>query len=167
MPVEALNYMTIIDGQNLLWALHQTFGEREITTELDLCRALSRYFASAGELGQIVFDGAGPSDTSGFEAIANPEVFFAGFHHDADSVIEEKVKASTSPGRLTVVSSDRRLRRAATARKAKAVKSEDFWRQVLSELARKKPEQKEPDAKREGLSDGETEKWLEVFGLDE
>jgi predicted RNA-binding protein with PIN domain len=159
--------MTIIDGHNLLWALHQTFEEREITTELGLCRALSRYFAGAGETGQIVFDGAGPSDTSGFEAMSNPEVFFAGFHYDADSVIEEKVKASTAPNQLTVVSSDRRLRKAAHARKAKAIKSEEFWRQVVDELSQKRPEQKEPDAKREGLSQGETDQWLEVFGLDE
>ena len=47
--------MTIIDGDNLLWALRQTPEEREIATELELCRALSRYFALTGESGQNVF----------------------------------------------------------------------------------------------------------------
>jgi predicted RNA-binding protein with PIN domain len=158
--------MTIIDGQNLLWALHETFDDREITSEIELTRKLSRYFASAGEEGQIVFDGAGPADTSEFEAIANPEVFFSGFRQDADTIIEEKIKASTAPTRLTVVSSDRRIRKAAAARKAKGVKSEEFWRTAVSELAKKKPAQREPDAKTQGLSTGETDQWLEFFGLD-
>lgn len=159
--------MTIIDGNNLLWALHEAFGEREITTELELCRVLSRYFALTGDPGQVIFDGAGPTDTSDFETISNPEIFFAGFHCDADSVIEEKIKANTSPRRLTVVSSDRRLRKAAAERKATALKSERFWEQVRQELARKTHERTEPEEKREGLSASETDKWLEAFGLDE
>jgi uncharacterized protein len=159
--------MTIIDGNNLLWALRESFGEREITNEIELCRVLSEYFARTGELGQVVFDGAGPADTSEFETISNPEVFFAGFHRDSDSVIEEKIRADASPRRLTVVSSDRRLRKAASARKASTVKSEEFWERVRKELSRKQPRRKEPEEKREGLTDSETEKWLEVFGLEE
>ena len=49
--------MTIVDGNNLLWALHESFDEREITREIDLCRVLSRYFALMAEDGQVVFDG--------------------------------------------------------------------------------------------------------------
>jgi predicted RNA-binding protein with PIN domain len=158
--------MTIIDGNNLLWALHDTLDEREITTELELCRVLSRYFALTGESGVAIFDGAGPADRSEFDKIVNLEIVFAGFHHDADTVIEEKIKANPSPRRLTVVSSDRRLRRAAAARKAAAVKSEEFWEQVRKELTRKKPRRSEPEEKREGLTAGETDQWLEAFGLD-
>ena len=159
--------MTIIDGDNLLWALHESFEDREITTEIELCRVLSRYFALTGEPGLVIFDGAGPADRSEFDKIANPEVVFAGFHHDADSVIEEKIKASTSPRRLTVVSSDRRLRKAAAMQKAAALKSEEFWQQVRRELTRRNPRKNEPEEKREGLTDGETDKWMETFGLDE
>jgi len=159
--------MTIIDGDNLLWALRQTLEEREITTELEMCRVLSRYFASTGEPGQVIFDGAGPADRSEFDKIANPEIIFAGFHRDADSVIEERLKANTSPRRVTVVSTDRRLRKAAALRKAAGVKSEDFWEQVRRELKRGKPRRPEPQEKREGLSEGETDQWLEAFGLDQ
>jgi len=159
--------MTIIDGNNLLWALHQALGEREITNEMELCRALSQYFSQTGEAGQVVFDGSGPADKSPFDTFGHLEVFFSGFHHDSDSVIEEKIKVNTSPRRLTVVSSDRRLRKAASARKAQTVKSEEFWEQVRRELGRRKPRGKEPDEKREGLTEGETDKWLEVFGLEE
>jgi len=159
--------MTIIDGDNLLWALRQTLEEREITTELEMCRVLSRYFASTGEPGQVVFDGAGPADRSDFDTIANPEIIFAGFSRDADSVIEERLKVNTSPRRLTVVSSDRRLRKAAATRKATAVKSEEFWEQVRREIGRKKPRKTEPQEKKEGLSESETDKWMETFGLDQ
>ena len=159
--------MTIIDGDNLLWALRQSLEEREIATELELCIALSRYFASTGELGQVIFDGAGPSDRSEFDKIANPEIIFAGFSRDADSVIEERLKVSTAPRQLTVVSSDRRLRKAAAVRKASALKSEEFWQLVRKELGRKKPRKTEPEEKREGLSESETDKWMEAFGLDQ
>lgn len=159
--------MTIIDGDNLLWALRQTLEEREITTELDLCVVLSRYFASTGEPGQVVFDGSGPSDRSEFDKIANPEIIFAGLNRDADSVIEERLKVSTAPRQLLVVSSDRRLRKAAAVRKAAALKSEEFWELVRKELGRRKPRKTEPEEKREGLSDSETDKWMEAFGLDQ
>ncbi len=159
--------MTIVDGNNLLWALHERFDEREITSEIDLCRVLSRYFALMAEDGQVVFDGAGPSRKDDFESVSNVEIIFAGFHKDSDSIIEEKIKANTAPRRLTVVSSDRRLRRAAATRKATAIKSEDFWEEVQNELRRKKPRKKEPQAKKEGLTEGETEQWMDLFGIDE
>jgi len=85
---------------------------------------------------------------------------------DADMVIEDKIKASTAPRRLTVVSSDRRLRDAARARKATAVKSEVFWNNLRKQLRRKKTF-KEPTAKRRGLTESETKQWLEFFGIEQ
>lgn len=158
--------MILIDGTNLLWAIHETHDEHEVTSEIQLCRTLGRYFAATSEEGEVVFDGAGPPEKSEFDALGRPSVVFSGFHSDADTVIEEKIGASTSPRRLTVVSSDRRLRHAAGARKAVAVKSEQFWSQVLTELRRKRPTRKEPEEKVDGLTDGETEQWLDLFGLD-
>jgi predicted RNA-binding protein with PIN domain len=159
--------MTIIDGNNLLWAIQEKFEEREIATEVELCRVLGRFFAATAEEGQIVFDGAGPADKSEFNSVDNVEVYFAGFHKDSDSVIEEKIKVNTAPRRLTVVSSDRRLRKAAALRKATAVKAEDFWAEVQKELSRRKPRQKEPMEKKEGLTESETERWMDLFGLGE
>lgn len=159
--------MVIIDGTNLLWAIHEARDEPEVTNEIQLCRTLDRYFSVTSEEGEVVFDGAGPPDKSEFDAVRRLSVVFSGFHSDADTVIEEKVAASTSPRRLTVVSNDRRLRQAVAARKAATVKSDQFWSQVLNELRRDKPAVKEPEEKRDGLTDGETEQWLDLFGLDE
>ena len=157
--------MVIIDGTNLLWAVYELHEDHEIANEVQLCHLLGRYFARIREEGQIVFDGAGPPDKSAFNNVGYLHVSFSGFNSDADTVIEEKVLASTAPRRLTVVSSDRRLRKAAGERKATAVKSELFWNQVLKELARKKPVRQEPEEKREGLTEGETEQWLDLFGF--
>jgi hypothetical protein len=66
----------------------------------------------------------------------------------------------------TSTSSDRRLRKAARARKAISVKSEVFWNNIQKQLSRKKTI-KEPAAKRQGLTDGETKQWLEFFGLEQ
>lgn len=116
------------------------------------------------ESGEIIFDGTGPRDKSGFDNIRNLEVSFAGLNTDADTVIEDKIRASTAPKRLTVVSSDRRLRKAAQVRKAPAVKSDVFWKNIQRQLSRKKPG-REPAAKQQGLTDGETEQWIKFFGL--
>ncbi|MHC4541086.1 MAG: NYN domain-containing protein, partial [Planctomycetota bacterium] len=129
-----------------------------------LCRILGTYLKLTGKKAEIIFDGTGPPDKSGFDAIGNLEVLFAGLGTDADSVIEDKIKASTAPKGLTIVSSDRRLRQAARTRRAMAVKSDVFWTQLQKQLSRKK-KPREPAAKRQGLSQSETEQWLDVFGL--
>lgn len=158
--------MIIIDGHNLLHSIHKADEDPAAISDIQLCWILGRYLKLTGETGEIVFDGTGPPDKGGFDNISNLEVFFAGLGTDTDTVIEEKIKLSTAPKRLTIVSSDRRLRKAARARKATAVKSEVFWHDLQKRLRRKKVI-KEPPAKRQGLSDSETKQWLKVFGLEE
>jgi predicted RNA-binding protein with PIN domain len=118
----------------------------------------------AGEKGEIIFDGTGPPDKSGFDNLSNLEVFFAGLGTDADTVIEDKISVSTAPKKLTIVSSDRRLRSAARKRKATSIKSDVFWNDLQKQLSRKRPA-KEPAEKRQGLNEGETEQWLDFFGF--
>jgi predicted RNA-binding protein with PIN domain len=147
--------------------LHTIFkleGDSGSISDVGLCRILSRYFKLTGEKGEIIFDGTGPPDKSGFDNISDLEVFFAGLGTDADTVIEDKISASTAPKKLTIVSSDRRLRSAARTRKATSMKSDVFWNNVQKQVSRKRPA-KEPTEKRQGLNEGETEQWLEFFGF--
>lgn len=155
----------LIDGYNLLWAVHKLGDDSQSLDDVQMCRIVSGYLKQMGESGEIVFDGIGPPDKSGFDNIENLEVFFTGADVDADSVIENKIRANTAPRRLTVVSSDRRIRNAARARKATTVKSEKFFEQVGKQL-RKKAFHIEPQAKHYGLSEGETEQWLKFFDLE-
>ncbi|NIP27305.1 MAG: NYN domain-containing protein [Phycisphaerae bacterium] len=158
--------MIIIDGHNLLHSIVKLHEDPEPISDVQLCWILSRYMKAIGENGEIVFDGTGPRDKSQFDNIANLEVFFAGLGKDADSIIENKIRANTAPKRLSVVSSDRRLRKTAQARRATAVKSEIFWVNLQKQLKKKKPV-KEPKAKRVGLSESETKQWLEIFGIEQ
>ncbi len=155
----------IIDGHNLLHTIRKTNEELQSISDVQLCQVISRYLKLTGEKGEIIFDGTGPRDKSGFDNISNLEVLFAGRDSDTDTVIEDKIRASTAPKRLTIVSSDRRLRKAAQVRKATATKSETFWSDLEKQLSRKRPV-KEPAEKRQGLSESETNQWLKFFGLE-
>ena len=135
-------------------------------SDVQLCHIIGSYLNLTGQRGEIIFDGIGPPDKSGFDGISNLEVFFAGAGSDTDTVIEDKIIANSAPRRLRVVSSDRRLRKAARARKATSITSEAFWHNIQKQLSRKKTV-KEPSAKRQGLSDSETRQWLDIFGLEQ
>jgi len=158
--------MLIIDGYNLLHAILKAEEASEAIGDLELCMVVSRYLKLIGRPGEMIFDGAGPPDKSGFDNVSNLEVFFAGLGADADTVIEDKISASTSPKRLTIVSSDRRLRKAARTRRCNSLKSEVFWDNVRKQLNRKRPA-REPVAKRQGLSESETDQWLDFFGFEQ
>ena len=157
--------MFIIDGHNLLHSICQAADGSQVISDVQLCGVVGTYLERIGQGGEIIFDGTGPPNKSGFDNISNLEVFFAGIGTDTDTVIEEKIRANTAPKRLSIVSSDRRLRKAAQARKATAIKSEVFWNNVQKQLSQKE-RKKEPAEKRLGLSESETEQWLQYFGLD-
>jgi hypothetical protein len=157
--------MVIIDGHNLLWAV-QGMGEGpEEVSDAGLCRAVGRYLKQVRETGELIFDGTGPRDKTDFDNVDGVEVLWAGLGTDTDTVIEGKITANTAPRSLVVVSSDNRLRKAARVRKAISVKSEDFWVELVRELGRKRVVD-EPSGKRGGLSDAETEQWLDYFDMD-
>jgi predicted RNA-binding protein with PIN domain len=156
----------IIDGHNLLHSIQKISEDSESISDVQLCYTVGRFLKLTGEKGEIIFDGTGPRDKTGFDNISNLEVFFAGLGSDADTVIEDKIKVSTAPKRLTVVSSDRRLRVAARARKATSVKSQVFWDNVQKQLRRKRTI-KEPEAKRRRLTESETRQWLKFFDLEQ
>ncbi|MHC4075808.1 MAG: NYN domain-containing protein [Planctomycetota bacterium] len=156
----------IIDGYNLLHSIQNVSEGSGSIDDIQMCRIVGQYLGFVGEQGVVVFDGIGPPEKSGFYNIGNLEVIFSGQRSDADTVIEIKIKASTAPKRLRIVSSDRRLRDAARARKATVTKSEQFWYDIQKRLSRKKTK-KEPSAKCRGISGSETRQWLKLFGLEQ
>jgi uncharacterized protein len=96
-------------------------------------------------------------------------VRFAPSPGDADALIEELIRRDSAPRRLTVVSSDHRLQRAAKRRKARAVDS-DVW---YGEMAARRKRQTQagtddPSAKSDRPpSSSEIEFWLTRFADDE
>jgi len=153
----------IVDGYNLLWGVQKLQGDSSIS-DVALCKILGEYFRLIGDSGEVIFDGIGPPDKSCFQNTGNMDIFFVGIRTDADSVIEDKISVNSAPKRLVVVSSDNRLIIAARRRKAVSLKSELFWSRVIKQLGRRKGIV-EPTAKRGGLSETETDRWLDEFGF--
>lgn len=156
--------MFIIDGHNLLHAIPKVDESTNLISELQLCRIVDNYLKRTGNSGEIIFDGTGPTDKTGFDNFYRLEISFSGLNTDTDTRIEDKISASSAPKRLIIVSSDRRLQKAARARKATSLKSEKFWSNLSKQLSIKRPK-KEPGEKRYGLSESETEQWLDYFGF--
>ena len=156
----------IIDGYNLLRAIQKNDEQFETLTEAGLSRILSEYLKRKRDHGHIVFDGIGPPDKSDLGGFENLEVYFSGADTDADTVIEQKILDNTAPKSLLIVSTDRRLRAASGKRKAVSIRSELFFLEVIRQLDRKKPTP-EPKQKRQGLTESETETWMDIFDLDD
>src|SRR5215471_3411697 len=95
-------------------------------------------------------------------------VMFASKDEDADSVIEQLIADDSAPKRLTVVSSDHRIQRAAKRRRANFVDSDVWFAQMLRDRASRTSSAATSDGpKPEGpFSPGEVDRWLREFGLD-
>jgi uncharacterized protein len=155
----------IIDGYNLLRFV-QGLEQGESMSDVQLCMYIDKYLKLINDKGLMVFDGLGPPDKRGFDSLNRLEIIFSGQNKEADLVIENKIKLNTAARSLTIVSSDRRIRSAAMAKKANSLKSDEFWAELQKELNRKRP-QKDPGEKQHGLNEGETELWMKIFGLED
>jgi len=156
----------IIDGYNLLHSIQESDEHFAGSGDVVLCKILNTFLRQRGEKGQIIFDGIGPPEKSGFENLANLEVIFSGSAIEADEVVEDKIKTNSAPKSLTIVSDDRRLRVAAQKARAASIKCQTFWRSVLKQSTRKSSP-KEPREKRFGITEGETEQWLDFFDINQ
>ena len=95
-------------------------------------------------------------------------VRFSAGYEDADALLEELIRADSAPRRLTVVSSDHRIQRAARRRKARAVDSDVWYAEILhrrSDRQHHKPVQ--PARPAVPLSEKEVQQWLDRFGGEE
>lgn len=157
----------MIDGYNLMHAVglaRQSYGPGD----LELCRnrllqqLTNRLNPRAAERTTVVFDAFGADDNSGRRQTRyGVDLIFAPAGTDADSELERLVAAHSSPGRLLVVSSDRRIQRAARRRRARSIDSDRFWAGLDPESA---PALRRNDR---GRAITETDDWLTEFaGLD-
>jgi predicted RNA-binding protein with PIN domain len=165
----------LIDGYNLL---HAAGYGRVRYAHGDLQRArqslLKKLFQllTPAEIAQtaVVFDAKEPPP--GLPKnwyIHGLRVMYAQPHGDADEMLEQLIEEHSAPRRLTVVSSDHRLHRAAKSRRATAIDSDQF----LEHLERRHPnaemvelpdpEPTSPKATGEATS-FEVDYWMRLFG---
>lgn len=113
----------------------------------------------------LVCDGVKPR---GWPArVGGVDLRFAGPGRDADTLIERLISDDPDPRRLTVVSSDGRIRKAARRAKCRALSSEGFLAQVVAQV-------QAPRARRASPAAGKPEvpldpfalrRWLDEFGV--
>jgi len=127
----------LIDGYNLLHA-SGILGGGLGPGGLERSRlALLNFVAesvNAKELAHttVVFDAAGaPPGLPSALTHRGLSVRFAAHYESADELIEELIRADSSPRRLTVVSSDHRLHRAARRRHARPIDSDRWYADML------------------------------------
>jgi predicted RNA-binding protein with PIN domain len=90
-------------------------------------------------------------------------VRFASEYKDADELIERLIEADSAPRRLTVVSSDHRLQRAARRRRAHPIDS-DRWYSEVSRQHRRRNEERASNAKPPPPATAtEVEYWMRLF----
>jgi predicted RNA-binding protein with PIN domain len=163
----------LIDGYNLMYAvglMGRRFGpdgfrKARLRFLNDLAAALDPLEAHQTT---VVFDAADPPDHVPHEARHKGlTVLFAVDDESADERIEWLITHHSAPKTLTVVSTDHRLRVAATRRRARAVTADDFWAELLARRGRKSaappPPSAEERAREIGLSAAESEFWLDAF----
>ncbi len=119
----------------------------------------------------LVCDGLGPGVRGPDEASTAVDqgitIYYAGNHRDADTHIERAVRACSDPHRLSVVSSDRRIVRAARRRRCRVMGSDVFLETLESDWRRAGRKAAPPtQAYSIPLDAGSIEWWRQYFGLD-
>jgi len=163
---------TLIDGYNLmhtLGLLDKRFGpdgfrKARMRFLRDLAEALGAVEAYRTT---VVFDAReGPGHLPKEATHQGMTVIYADDDEGADERIEELIAAHSVPKALTVVSTDRRIRQAATRRRARALTAEGFWQALENsrgKTAAPPPATSEEEARMHGLSPADAAAWLDTF----
>jgi predicted RNA-binding protein with PIN domain len=161
----------LIDGYNVLYAVG-LLGIGIGPGDLQRARlALLNFLAESLKATEI------PRTTVVFDAREAPwglpraikhrgiQVRFATQHESADELIEELIRAESSPRRLTVVSSDHRIQRAAHRRKARMVDSDVWYAELLrSRQQRRRASAVSPARPPVPLLAEDVNYWVRQFG---
>ena len=157
----------LIDGYNLL---HGTdlFGTGRMAGTLEGARnalvqfVLSNLDAAALDHTTIVFDAK--DAPPGLPREKKERGLTIRFYADADELLEELIRAEPAPRRLTVVSSDHRVQRAAKRRRAKAIDSDRWWAELCDARRKRSGDVAAPPAKPTGSpSTFEVDYWVSQF----
>jgi predicted RNA-binding protein with PIN domain len=162
---------TIIDGYNVMFAAG-LMGER---MKSDRFRKVRQRFLNElaawldpvdAHMTTVVFDANdAPEHVPASTRHKGITVLFAVEHDSADERIEDLIAKDSSPRTLTVVSSDHRIQRAASRKKAKVVSADEFLTMLDSRKERKRTPMvaaSEP-ARAEIPTAEEAAFWLEEF----
>ena len=164
----------LIDGYNLAHAstwlglkgqVREPAGLRLMMTQM-----LAHYAGRCDDRMTVVFDGL-PADRQRVIDLgkrAGIEVLFSGHEGEADALIERMLEVTSGARDTLVVSSDRRVRSAASRHRAKSMTSGEFFNRIRRTLLEPAAStQAEPAEKSRGLDEVETRVWMRILGLGE
>jgi len=128
----------LIDGYNLLHAAGLA-RDRYGPGQFEKCRQrlvqeiADRLSEPQRDRTTVIFDAKeAPADVSAVQKIAGICVVYS-VGSDADTMIEAMLESHSAPKQVLVVSSDHRLQKAASRRKAKSIDSEVFWERAVGD----------------------------------
>lgn len=154
----------VIDGHNLIHVMPGIELDEE-HDEVRLVQKLRGFFGRIGKKAEIVFDHGLPGGHSRDLSNSQVKVTFAPAHRlSADAVIMKRIRASRDAAQLVVVSSDREVRDAARAGRARVMTSQEFVAFMEETLADAIEQDRSEDVQ---LSASEVDAWLHMFGADE
>lgn len=154
----------IIDGNNLLFAMGDHAAGATIGRET-LVRIIERWASGNNHRITLVFDGpVPPAGMSRQMASRRLTVRFSA-PVTADDVIVDMIHAAADPADLRIVSSDSAIRYEARLRRCRETKCATFVGELYAEPAPPTPDRPAPEEKPTGPSPGETEDWLDRFGV--
>lgn len=119
----------------------------------------------------VVCDGAVKPDGPAASGVPGVELVYSGGAASADDVIERMINDDSAPRRLTVVSNDRQIQKAARRRKARVMSCEHFIRALAGAAGRAAKQQQKP-RKSDGymtspqLAPHEVDEWMAEFGIE-
>jgi predicted RNA-binding protein with PIN domain len=159
----------LVDGYNVIFADEELAdamrcGRTEQARE-GLVARLTQYQALSGEPVIVVFDGTVdvglPAD--GRAAV---KILYSRSPQKADEVLREILDTAPNPRGLTVVSTDREIRKAAKAKRAKPVLADAFLKEMERLFAREEDAPPPEPGEKYGqpISRNELRQWLKIFG---
>jgi uncharacterized protein len=162
---------TLIDGYNVMFAaglMGRKFdpaGFRKVRLRFlnDLAAKLDPVDAHATT---VVFDANhAPDHVPASTSHKGISILYAVDNDSADERIEDLIAHHSNPRTLTVVSSDHRIQRAATRKKARVLSADEFLTGLDSLKERKRPsvEARQESTRQEVLTADESAFWLEEF----
>ena len=149
----------LIDGHNLI-AQMPDLSLDDPNDEVKLVLRLRQFAGRKKQSITVVFDHGIPGGWSHELSTGPVKVVFAGSHTNADRVILERIREAKTPTDIKVVSSDGEIRRAAEARHAEVITSQEFA-QMLDKPPPREPRPSERDNIK--LSNDEVKEWMRVF----
>jgi uncharacterized protein len=147
----------MIDGHNLIPKLHIPLSS--IDDEMDLVRRLQDFCRLRRIQVEVFFDGASPGRVARqkFGAVT---AHFIRQASSADAAMEAQLAhLGKTAKNWTVVSSDHRVQRAASAAHCRVLSSEDFAREMIKAASTSGKNVGEPSE----ISPGELEEWENIF----